>query len=124
MNQGLKQNICHLPPYAMNDEVEDLLDRRGKYIGEALEYACTSWAQHLSQASGSTEPLATVLGLMNDFMQYHFLSWLEVLSIADTLHTAVHSLQDVRTWLNQVRLLLLFILPCSYARRSELLVAC
>jgi hypothetical protein len=93
----------------MNDEVVDLSDRRSKYIGEALEYACAFWAQHLSQASRSTESLAIILGLMNDFMQDHFLSWLEVLSIAGTLRTAVYSLRDVKTWLTQVRLLLLFV---------------
>jgi hypothetical protein len=103
MKLKLKRNICDLPCYATNAEVEDLCKRRSERIGESLEYACSSWAQHLSQASRSTEALATVVELMNDFMCYHFMSWLEVLSIAGMLRTAVYSLRDAKAWLDQVR---------------------
>jgi hypothetical protein len=102
MGASLKRNICHLPRYAMNAEVKDLSERRSKYIGEALEYACTSWAQHLSKASQSIEVIAKILELLEDFMRNSFLAWLEVLSITGTLRTAVFSLRDTKTWLNGV----------------------
>jgi hypothetical protein len=105
MNTALKQNICELPRYSFNDEVEDLSERRRNFIGDALEYACTSWAHHLSLTSESPETIRRVLDLMEDFMSHHFLSWLEVLSIMGTLRTAVYSLRDAKSWLNHVRLL-------------------
>jgi hypothetical protein len=101
----LKRNICNLPPYSLNNEVNDLSERRKTHIGEALEYACTSWAQHLSLASRSTGAVTRILQLMQEFMSHHFLSWLEVLSITGTLRAAVYSFRDAKTWLNKVRLL-------------------
>lgn len=109
MQQGLKRNICDLPRYSMNKEVKDLAERRSKYIGDALEYACTSWGQHLSQASRLNGNEETLVQLMNTFMRYHLLSWLEVLSIAETLRTAVYFLRDAKTWFSQVG----FVVPFS-----------
>jgi hypothetical protein len=105
MNIKLKRNICDLPCYFLNNEVTDLSERRKTYIGEALEYACTSWAQHLSQASRSAGAVTKILKLIEVFMRQHFLWWLEVLSITDTLRTAVYSFRNAKTWLNEVRLL-------------------
>jgi hypothetical protein len=103
MKSQLKRNICDLPHHSTNDEVKDLEERRRTHIGEALEYACTSWAHHLSQASLSTEILAAILDLMDYFINHLFLAWLEVLSIARNLRSAVYSLRDAKGWLSQVR---------------------
>jgi hypothetical protein len=105
MKSKLKPNICNLPRYLMNREVEDLQERRETYIGEALGYACTSWSQHLSKASRSTEAVTRILDLLEEFMSQHFLSWLEVLSITGTVRMAVYPFRDAKAWLNQVCLL-------------------
>jgi hypothetical protein len=39
---GLKENACHIPRYAMNEDVEDLSIRRQNCIGEAMVHACRS----------------------------------------------------------------------------------
>jgi NACHT domain len=102
MKIRLMKNICGLPRYVMNHDVEDLPARRELCITAPLSYACSSWAKHLqlsSQAGGNT---SSVLMLINDFFTRHLLSWLEVLSIEECLHTAIYSLHDVRSWLIEV----------------------
>ena len=102
MKMGLMKNICNLPRYAMNNDVEDLPARRELCIAAPLSYACSSWAKHLqlsSQAGGDT---SSVLTLVNDFFTRHLLSWLEVLSVEENFHTAIYSLHNVRSWLVEV----------------------
>jgi hypothetical protein len=102
MNMRLMKNICNLPRYVMNNDVEDLPARRELCIAAPFSYACSFWAKHLqlsSQAGGDT---SSVLTLVNDFFTHHLLSWLEVLSIEEHLHTAIYSLHDVRSWITEV----------------------
>jgi NACHT domain len=102
MKTRLRKNICNLPRYAMNNNVEDLPARRELCITAPLSYACSSWAKHIqlsSQAGGDT---SSVLMLVNEFFARRLLSWLEVLSIEEHLHTAIYSLHDVRLWLTEV----------------------
>jgi NACHT domain len=102
MKMRLMKNICGFPRYGMDNDVEDLPARRESCIAAPLSYACLSWAKHLqlsSQAGGNTSP---VLTLVNEFFNRHLLSWLEVLSIEEHLHTAIYSLHDVRSWLIEV----------------------
>ena len=102
MKMTLRKNICWLPWYVMNNDVEDLPTQWKRYIRASLLYACSSWAKHLqlsSQAGGNT---SSVLMLVNEFFTCHLLSWLEVLSIEEHLHTAIYSLHDVRSWLTDV----------------------
>ena len=47
MNRELEWNMCKLPDGVANSEVVDLEDRVGRYIGQALQYACRSWHKHL-----------------------------------------------------------------------------
>ncbi|KIM73999.1 hypothetical protein PILCRDRAFT_39996, partial [Piloderma croceum F 1598] len=94
MNTRLIENICGVPQYAMNNDVEDLPARRVLCIAAPLSYTCLSWAKHLqlsSQAGGNT---SSVLTLVNNFFTRHLLSWLEVLSIEEHLHTAIYSLHN------------------------------
>ncbi|KIM78643.1 hypothetical protein PILCRDRAFT_11100 [Piloderma croceum F 1598] len=101
MKMRLMKNICGFPRYAMNNNVKDLPARRELCIAVPLSYACSSWAKHIqlsSQAGGST---SSVLTQVNEFFTHHLLSWLEVLSIEEHLHTAIYSLHDVRLWLTE-----------------------
>jgi hypothetical protein len=102
MNEMLKRNICDLPQYAMNEDIDDLGERREKYIGGGLEYACKSWAKHLSFVSSRGDHLGDVLRLLECFFKHKLLPWLEVLSIIGCLGSAVYSLCDVKGWLINV----------------------
>ena len=102
MRMRLMKNMCGVPRYAMNNDVEDLPARRELCITAPLSYACLSWAKHIqlsSQAGGNTGP---VLMQINEFFTHHLLSWLEVLSLEEHLHTAIYSLHDIQLWLTNV----------------------
>ena len=102
MESRLMKNICHLPRYAMNDDVHDLPARREKYIGPPLSYACSYWAKHLQLSSKDGANSGTIRRLLNNFFTHHLLSWLEVLSTETNFHIAIYSLHDVRSWLTDV----------------------
>jgi hypothetical protein len=98
MNASLKKNICGLPPYVMNKDVDDLDACREKHIGRRLEYACRSWVNHLRLASSDGNDVEHTVELVDYFFKHHLLSWLEVLSIGGDMRCAVYSLRDVRGW--------------------------
>jgi NACHT domain len=102
MNTSLKRNICQIPRYAMNAEVDDLDGRRKAYIGDALEYGCRSWAKHLRLASRDGDNVGLVVESLKEFFERHLLEWLEVLSIVGDFRYAVYSLCDVAAWLVDV----------------------
>jgi hypothetical protein len=102
MKKSLKKNICGIPLYAMNKDVEDLDDRRKEHIGEALEYACRFWTHHVSLASKTGEEIGPMLDLLQDFFEHRFLFWIEVLSILEDLGTAMYSLRRLQEWLQHV----------------------
>jgi hypothetical protein len=102
MNASLKKNMCELPRYAMNADIDDLDARREKYIGGGLDYACRSWAKHLRLGSWDGDNVRHVVQLLGEFFRHHLLQWFEVLSIVGDLRCAVHSLHDVTTWLADV----------------------
>jgi hypothetical protein len=108
MNRSLKKNICGLPPYSMNKDIEDLDARREQYIGGGLEYACRSWAKHLQSASRGGDDVSHVVELLECFFKHHLLSWLEVLSIVGDMRCAIYSLRDVRGWFTDVSLNTIF----------------
>jgi hypothetical protein len=102
MKEKLKKNICGLPRYAMNREVEDLGERRKKHIGNGLEYACKSWARHLRITSRDCDGVRDILESLEMFFKHNLLPWLEVLSIIADLGSAVYTLRDVKAWLAEV----------------------
>jgi hypothetical protein len=102
MKRSLKKNICGIPPYAMNKDVEDLDVRRKEFVGDALEYACRFWTHHVSLASKTGEDIGPMVDLLQDFFQHRFLLWVEVLSILGDLGIAIYSIQRVQEWLQTV----------------------
>jgi len=66
MNGNLKQNLLSLPAYALNQEVEDLSERIKDHISPALEYACKSWYNHLTD---TREDITHVLNALCNFLE-------------------------------------------------------
>jgi hypothetical protein len=102
MKKSLKKNICRIPPYAMNRDVEDLHSRRKEFISDALEYACRFWTHHISLGSKTGEDIGPMLVLLQDFFEHQFLFWIEVLSILEDLGITIYSLRRVQEWLRNV----------------------
>ena len=87
MNRELEWNMCKLPDGVANSEVVDLGDTIGRYIGQALQYACRSWHKHLVD----TIP-PHIAPVLHEFLEKKFLFWLEVLSVLGAAREAVDAL--------------------------------
>jgi len=81
--------MCQLPETVMNSEVDDLPERRDKYIDYALQYACQLWHKHFTNATHIPE----ITPLLFQFLEKKFLFWLEVLSVLGTARNAVDALE-------------------------------
>ena len=99
INGGLEQNMLSLPEYALNSEVKDLQARIDSRVSIALQYACRSWHNHLTETQ---EDIADVISLLRVFLEVKFLAWLEVLSVLRDLGAAAVALEKLMTWLEEV----------------------
>ena len=88
--------MCNLPGGVKNSEVDDLKDRREKYISHALEYACKSWHKHL--LDGSTAQRPKITSALHHFLAHKFLCWLEALSVLGAVRDAVDALEVAVKW--------------------------
>ena len=99
MNDGLEQDLLSLPEYALNSEVEDLQTRIDGRISTALKYACRSWHNHLTAATGD---ITNVIPGLRIFLEVKFLAWLEVLSVLGDVGGAAFALGQLMAWLKEV----------------------
>ena len=99
MNDSLERNLLSLPDYALNSEVEDLETRAKERISIALQYACKSWHNHLTEARGD---LTAVVSTLRRFLRERFLAWLEVLSVTGAARDAIIALEKLMSWLQEV----------------------
>ena len=100
MTKSLKKNMCSIPNYALNSEVEDLpkrVDDSG--IRGGLEYACRSWYKHLIVTN---HRMSDVFSALRDFLEGKFVFWLEVLSVLGAVGDVVRALNTTAKWLNEV----------------------
>ncbi|KAF9786263.1 hypothetical protein BJ322DRAFT_775760 [Thelephora terrestris] len=99
MNQRLKKNMCKLPEAVMNSEIDDLEERKEKYLDCALQYACRSWHKHL--VNEHTAHRSKITSLLHHFLEKKFLFWLEVLSVLGTVKSAIDALGVTVKWLEE-----------------------
>ena len=99
MNDGLEQNLLSFPDYALNSEVEDLQTRINGRISIALQYACRSWHNHLTETEGD---IADVVSYLRIFLEEKFLAWLEVVSAIGAVGGAIVALERLMPWLQEV----------------------
>ena len=100
MDNELEQNLLSLPEYSLNSEIEDLQARIDGRVSLALQYACRSWHNHLTEARGE---VAEVIPHLRDFLESKFLAWLEVLSVLGDMGSASVGLEKLIEWLQEVR---------------------
>ena len=98
MKGKLKKNICHLDDYAVLSEVGDLPARRKAHIGDALEYACRFWTNHLARIAIGSPGTEEVRVAIDEFFATRLLCWIEVLSLTGNLNAGVYALNDARQW--------------------------
>jgi len=96
----LGKNMCSIPDYALNSEVEDLPRRiEDSGIRGALEYACRSWYKHLAVTKHRA---SDVVSALRDFLEGRFVFWLEVLSLLGVMGDSARALTITSKWLNEV----------------------
>ena len=98
MKRGLKKNICHLDDHVILSKVEDLSVHLKVHIGDALEYACHFWANHLSRIPSNSPDTKEVQKAMDEFSTTHLLHWIEVLCLTGNLDAGVYALNVTRQW--------------------------
>jgi energy-coupling factor transporter ATP-binding protein EcfA2 len=106
MDSKLKQNICGLKRYAMNDALD--VSQRDKHIDESLRYSCRYWNDHILSISGRPEHLEKTRVVLDRWLTTRLLHWIEVLCLLDELGQAVKALSSIRDWLTSVQDLLQF----------------
>jgi hypothetical protein len=100
MDKLLKKNMCSIPDYVLNSEMDDLSQRvEDGGIRGALEYACRSWDRHLIVTKRQT---ADAVSALHRFLGGKFLFWLEVLSVLGAVGDAARALIRTKKWLNEV----------------------
>ena len=100
MDESLEKNMCSIPDYVLNSEVDDLPTRiEENGIRGALEYACRSWYKHLIV---TRDRAADVVFSLRGFLERKFLFWLEVLSVLGAVGDAARALNTTITWLTEV----------------------
>ena len=110
MTDRLERDLLLLPEYAFNSEVEDLQARINDRVSAALQYACRSWHNHLTEA---TDGSADIISYLHIFLEEKFLAWLEVLSVLGDVGGAAVALEKLMTWSREV----CFCIPCRIFRR-------
>jgi hypothetical protein len=100
MNDELEQNLLSLPEYALNSDVKDLPARVNSQVSIALQYACQSWRNHISEARVD---ITDIISNLRVFLEEKFLAWLEVVSALGDVGGAVVALEGLMGWLEEVR---------------------
>ena len=100
MGKVLERNMCSLPDYVLNSEIEDLSGKIKKSgIHGALEYACRSWHKHLIMTNYLA---ADVVSALHCLLEKKFLFWLEVLSVLGSVGEGAQALKVTIEWLKKV----------------------
>ena len=98
----MKRNICQLDDHVFLKEVDDISTLKATYIGDALEYACQFWADHLvgttTKIIGTSYDISEVHKGINEFFTTSLLFWMEVLSLTGNLGVGVYAINKVEEW--------------------------
>ena len=99
--KGLERNPCSLPPFTMNQEVDDLPQLLENQISGAVQYACAYWAEHLKLSPTTTDFTGQVFDLATKTLQ-NAPTWVEVMSLENHLGGVIHSINSLLDWLSRV----------------------
>jgi len=99
--KNLKRNPCSLPPFVMNQDIQDLAQLLEEKIGGAVQYACTYWTGHLGLSPTSEDFAGQIINLALKTLQ-NAPPWIEVMSLQNQLGEVIHSMNSLLDWLNKV----------------------
>jgi hypothetical protein len=97
----LRRNPCSLPPFTMNQDIQDLPQLLENKIGGAVQYACAYWAGHLRLSPTSVNFAGQIFDFISNTLQ-NAPAWIEVLSLENQLGEVIHSMNSLLDWLDKV----------------------
>jgi hypothetical protein len=97
----LKRNPCSLPPFTMNQDIQNLPQLLENRIGGAVQYACAYWAGHLGLSPTSEDFAEQIVDLAINALQ-NAPPWIEVMSLENQLGEVIHSMNSLLDWLDKV----------------------
>jgi hypothetical protein len=90
LSSSLQRNMCHLPsPATLCSEITQ--SEVDIALSPAVQYACRYWAAHLQK--GKVDLLDN--GSVYEFLQSHFLHWLEAMSLMGKTSEVIITLTDL-----------------------------
>ena len=101
----LRRNPCSLPPFTMNQDIQDLPQLLEDKIGGGVQYACTYWAGHLRLSPTSGDFVEQTVDSATNMLEDAPV-WIEVMSLENHLGEVIHSMNGLLDWLDKV--------SCSY----------
>ena len=95
----LKKNPCSLPPFTMNQDIQNLSQLLENKLGSGVRYACSHWARHLksSRLLGSQGVRHLTTAVLKSSAP-----WIEVMSLENRLGEVIHSMNGLLLWLPHV----------------------
>jgi hypothetical protein len=96
MSETLNKNICSLPmPGALTSNLEG--NQAASCLPVHVRYACRYWVDHLQRGEIY---LCDDNGPVHEFLQQHFLHWLEALSLMRKMSEGVLMMRRLQTVIN------------------------
>ena len=99
--KDLRRNPCSLPPFVMNQEIQDLPQLLENNLGGGVQYACTYWAGHLKLSPTSRHFTEQIVDLATGVL-CNAPAWIEVMSLENHLGEVIHSMNSLLDWLDKV----------------------
>ncbi|PYI03550.1 WD40 repeat-like protein [Aspergillus sclerotiicarbonarius CBS 121057] len=91
---GLRKNLCGLKSYGvLREEIDDEVVQT--HFPAELQYACRHWVRHLEQGKVALTSQSTV----HQFLQRHFLHWVEAMSMLRYLPQVVGNINTLQSLL-------------------------
>ena len=98
MRERLKRDICNLEDYAILSDIKDFSTQKKEHIGDTLEYACRFWTKHLLGVPSDSLCVQEVQRAIEHFFTTHFLHWVEILVLVESLDVGVYAINDIEQW--------------------------
>ena len=95
LSSSLQRNICRLPSLGtLKSEIPQIdVDNA---LSPAVQYACRYWTDHVQE--GKVELLDH--GCVHEFLQQHFLHWLEAMSLMGRISEAIIAIMNMAAMVN------------------------
>lgn len=112
-------NPCSLPPFVMNQDIQDPLRLLDVELGSGPRYACKFWSSHLLLSPTSGEHRDCLIASTSQFFKSSVFPWMEIMSLEGRLEDVIHSVNIVLDWLSKVSMRSVAMTPIVDDTRTD-----